>query len=86
MCNNWIIVINFNQSQFYKFYLFIYLFIFNKSCGVQEFKKVFVPRVIPMAEEATIMLRRSHPQTIRTRQWHTIRGGHIVEKEFQEGG
>ena len=60
----------------------IYIYI----CGVQEFKKVFTPRVIPMAEEATITPRRLHTQTIRPHQWHVTRGGHIVEKEFWEGG
>ena len=56
------------------------------NCGVQEFKKVFAPRVIPMAEEATIAPKRSHARIIRPRQWHITRGGHIVEKEFREGG
>ena len=54
-------------------------------CGVREFKKVFVPRVIPMAMEVTIVMRRSHARTIRPRQWPITRGGHTVEKELRKG-
>ena len=38
-----------------------------------------------MAEEAIIVLRKSHAWTIRPRQWHVTRWGHIVKKEFREG-
>ena len=47
---------------------------------------VLVPCVIPMAEEFIIALRRSHARTIGPRQWHVIREGHIVKKEFRGGG
>ena len=55
-------------------------------CRVQKFKKVFAPRIIPMAEETTIMSRRSHTRTIRPRQWHVAKGGYTVEKKLWEGG
>ena len=53
--------------------------------GSRNLNKVFVPRVIPMAEEAITTSRRSHARTIRPRQWHVTKGSHIVEKEFQGG-
>ena len=54
--------------------------------GYKNLNKVSAPRVIPMVEKAIIVPRRSHAQTIRSRQWHVIREGHTVEKEFQRGG
>jgi len=54
--------------------------------GYRNLNKVIVPRVIPMAEGAIIAPRRSHPQTVRSRQWHVTRGGHTVEKEFRRRG
>ena len=50
--------------------------------GVKE----IVPRVILMVEGAIIVPRRSHPKTIRSRQWHVIRRSHTIEKEFQRRG
>ena len=50
--------------------------------GVKE----IAPRVIPMVEGAIIVPRRSHPKTIRPRQWHVIRRSHTIEKEFQRRG
>ena len=54
--------------------------------GYKNLNKVFAPRVIPMAEGAIIVLKRSHPRTIRSRQWHVTRGGHIVKKELWRRG
>ena len=54
--------------------------------GYKNLNKVFVPHVIPMAEGAIIIPRRSHAQTVRPRQWHITRGGHTIENEFQGGG
>ena len=54
--------------------------------GYTNLNKVIVPRVIPMVKGAIIVPRRSHPRTIRPRQWHVARGGHIVKKEFQRRG
>ena len=48
--------------------------------------KVIAPRVIAMVKGAIIVPRRSHPQTVRSHQWHVTRGGHIVEKEIRGGG
>ena len=53
--------------------------------GHKNLNKVLVPRVISIAEESIIMLRRSHARTLRPCQWHVTRGGHIVEKKYQEG-
>ena len=50
--------------------------------GYKISNKVIVSRVIPMTEGAIIALKRSHPQTVRSRQWHVTIGGYIVEKEF----
>ena len=54
--------------------------------GYKNLNKVFVPRVIPMTEEAITMPRRSHARTVRSRQWHVTRGGHTIEKKFRGGG
>ena len=58
----------------------------NLLVGHENLNNVLVLRVIPMAEESIIVSRRSHTRIVRPRQWHVTRGGHIVEKEFQEGG
>ena len=50
--------------------------------GYKISNKVIVSRVISMAEGAIIAPKRSHPQTVRLRQWHITIGGYIVEKEF----
>ena len=63
-------------------YMYIYIYI----VGYKNLNKVFAPRVIPIADEAIIVLRRSHAQTLRPRQWHVTRGGHTVKKELREGG
>ena len=52
----------------------------------RNLNKVIAPCVIPIAEGAIIVSRRSHSQTIRPRQWHTTRGGPTAEKEFQRRG
>jgi len=44
-----------------------------------------LPRVISKTEEANAIPRRSHPRTVRPRQWHVTKGGPIVEKELQKG-
>ena len=49
--------------------------------GHKNLNKVLVPRVISMAEEFIIAPRRSHARTVRPRQWHVTRRGHIVERE-----
>ena len=54
--------------------------------GYRNLNKVIAPRVIPMAEGAIIVPKRSRLQTVRPRQWHITRGGHTVEKEFQRRG
>ena len=54
--------------------------------GYKNLNKVFVPCVIPMAEEAIIAPKKSHARIVRPHQWHVTRGGHTVEKEFQGGG
>ena len=53
--------------------------------GYKNLNKAFAPRVIPMAEEAIIVLRRSNAWIIRPRQWHVTRGNHTVEKEIRGG-
>ena len=45
--------------------------------------KVVLLHVIPEAEEANAIPRRSHPQTVRLHQWHVTRGGYIIKKELQ---
>ena len=50
--------------------------------GYKISNKVIVSRVIPMTEGAIIAPKRSHRQTVRSRQWHVTIGGYIVEKEF----
>ena len=50
--------------------------------GYKISNKVIMSRVIPMAEGVIIAPKRSHPQTVRSRQWHVTIGGYIVEKEF----
>ena len=62
--------------------IYIYIYIVEHW----NLNKVIAPRVISMAEGAVIVSRRSHPQTVRPRQWHVIRGGHTVEKEFRRRG
>ena len=52
------------------------------AVGYKNLNKVFASRVIPMTEGAIIAPKRSHPQTVRSRQWHVTIGGYIVEKEF----
>ena len=54
--------------------------------GHKNLNKVLVSRVISMAEESIIVLRRSHARTVRPRQWHVTRGGHTVKKELRGGG
>ena len=54
--------------------------------GYRNLNKVFASCVIPMAEGAIIVSRRSHARTIRPHQWHVTRGGHTVEKEFWRRG
>ena len=49
-------------------------------------KKVVVPHVIPMVEESIIASRRLHTRTVGPSQWRVTSRGHIVEKEFREGG
>ena len=56
------------------------------SVGYKNLNNVFAPCVIPMAEGAIIMPRRSHARTVRPRQLHVTRGGHTVEKDFWGGG
>ena len=60
--------------------------VFRGYCGVYKFDEVVLPRVIPKAEEANVVLRRSHPWTVRPRQWHVARGGPTIEKEIWKGG
>ena len=48
----------------------------------KNLNKEIAPRIIPMAEGAMIVSRRPHPRTIRSRQWHVIRGSHTIEKEL----
>ena len=48
--------------------------------------KVVLLHVIPEAEEANAIPRRSHPQTVRLHQWHVTRGGYIIKKELQRWG
>ena len=47
--------------------------------------KVPMPRVVSMAEEPIVVLRRPYAQTIRLRQWHIARGGLAIEKKFRKG-
>ena len=54
--------------------------------GYRNLNKVITPRVIPMAKEAIIVPRRSHPQIVRPHQWHVTRGGHTIKKELRGGG
>ena len=54
--------------------------------GYKNSNKVFVPRVLPIVEEAIIVLRKSHAWTVRPRQWHVTRGDHTIEKELWGGG
>ena len=56
-----------------------------KSVGHKNLNKVLVPHVVTMAEKSIIVPKRSHVRTIRPRQWHVTRGGHIVEKEILGG-
>ena len=63
-------------------YIYIYIYI----VGYRNLSKVIVPRVISMAEGNITMPRRLHPQTVRPRHWHVIRGGRTVEKEFRRKG
>ena len=51
--------------------------------GYNNLNKVIAPCVIPMTEGVIIVLRRSHPRTVRLSQWHVTRGGHTVEKKFR---
>ena len=54
--------------------------------GYKNLNKVPVPHVISIVEESIIVPRRPHALTVRPHQWHITRGGHTVEKEFQERG
>ena len=54
--------------------------------GYMNLNKVITPRVIPKAEVVNAVPRRSHPQTVRPRQWHVAKGGPTVEKELWKGG
>ena len=45
----------------------------------RNLNKVIAPCVIPIAEGAIIVSRRSHPWIVRPRQWHVTRGGHTVK-------
>ena len=54
--------------------------------GYRNLNKVIAPHVIPMAERAIIVPKRSHPRTVRPRQWHVTRRGHTVEKELWRRG
>ena len=45
--------------------------------------KVPMPRVVSMAEEPIVVLRRPYAQTIRPRQRHIARGGLAIEKKFR---
>ena len=53
--------------------------------GYRNLNKVFVSRVIPMAEETIIASRMSFARTVRSHQWHVTKRGHTIEKEFREG-
>ena len=44
-----------------------------------------MPRVVSMAEEPIIVLRRPHTQIVRPHQWHIVRGGPTIEKKFWRG-
>ena len=63
-------------------HIYIYIYIVE----YKNLSKVIVRRVISMAEGNITMPRRLHPQTVRPRHWHVIRGGHTVEKEFRRKG
>ena len=52
--------------------------------GYRNLNKVIAPRVIPMAKRVIIVPRRTHPWTIRPRQWHITKGDHTIEKEFRK--
>ena len=54
--------------------------------GHKNLNKVPMSRVVSMAKEFIIVLRRPHAWTVRPRQWHIAKGGPIVEKKFQRGG
>ena len=51
-----------------------------------KLNKVIAPHVIPMAKGTIIVPRRSHPRTVRPRQWHVTKGCHTVEKELRRRG
>ena len=46
--------------------------------GYRNLNKVFVPRVIPMAEETIIASSRSFTRTVRPHQWHVTKRGHTI--------
>ena len=53
--------------------------------GHNNSDKVPMPRVISMAEEPIVVLRRPYTQTIRPCQWHIARRGLAIEKKFRRG-
>ena len=54
--------------------------------GHKNLGKVPMSRVVSMAEEPIIVLRRPHALIVRPRQWHIARGGPVVQKKFKRGG
>ena len=54
--------------------------------GHKNSDKVPMPRVVSMAEEPIVVLRRPYAQIVRPRQWHITRGGYTIEKKFQKRG
>ena len=55
------------------------------SMGHKNLGKVPVPRVVSMAEEPIIVLRRPHTQIVRPHQWHIARGGPTGKKKLRRG-
>ena len=53
--------------------------------GYRNLNKVFVPRVIPMAEETIITSRWSFTRTVRPHQWHVTKRGHTIERVSRGG-
>ena len=49
--------------------------------GHKNSDKVPMPRVVSMAEEPIVVLRRPYAQIVRPRQW--ARGGLAIEKKFR---
>ena len=42
-----------------------------------------MPRVVFMAEESVIVLRRPYTRIVRPHEWHIARGGLTVEKKIR---